>query len=317
MKRRWLKWLAIGGVIVALLMVVVFGTYPFLAVTAPSGADAVAVEGWIPEELMPEVKAEIDRRNYRSIYTTGSVRPFSYYIGVWGAIDMTLETPVSGELMLNVSGGGGAGYLMISGTDTLFKTTVTGEGRVFKVPLPGPVDHLRLVSTSTYLPPSEQDNIYVKYMSINSRNVHGLVSSIDFIHADGTRSPAWPTYADAAAASLIRLGIPSERITIAPASSGEASRTLASAEGFAQHAEQDGVVKADVLSLGVHARRSWKMYRKACGDRMEIGVIALHDPTAAPGEWWKDWRGWYKVMKEMAEVPLSTFFEATSPATQP
>ena len=87
-RTRVLVW----STIVALLLTAVFGTYPFLATTAPSGASAVAVEGWIPDEVMPEVKAEIDRRGYSTVYTTGTIRPFSYYVDVWGSLEMTSVT---------------------------------------------------------------------------------------------------------------------------------------------------------------------------------------------------------------------------------
>ena len=137
-----------------------------------------------------------------------------------------------------------------------------------------------------------------------------MIRSAEFISTDTSRAPAWPTYADASAAELHQLGISADRIVIAQATDPTVSRTLANAQGFALRARRDGVQQVDVLSLGVHARRSRKMYRKACGDDMTIGVIALRDPEAPPGEWWKSLHGWFKVVKEVAGVPVSTLFEA-------
>ena len=294
-----------------------FGAYPYLAVTAPVGASAVAVEGWIPDAMMPAVKAEIDRRGYASVYTTGTIRPFSYYLKKGEAIDVVLSGPVRGEVRMNVSGIGGAGFLLIAGTDTLINQLVTGEPHRYSTHLPNPVDHLRVVSFNTSVPPAELDNIFVNYLRISWVNVHEISRSVEFVHADSTRAQAWPTYAHASAAYLERLGISAERIIIAPAKDPTVSRTLANAQGFALRAKENGLGKVDVLSLGVHARRSRKMYRKACGDAMEVGVIALRDPEAPPGEWWKSLRGWFKVAKELAGVPVSSLFEAEEVESKP
>jgi|GEM_PF-516824 len=317
MTRRRTKRLLIWVVVLVLLLVPVFGTYRYLAITAPSGAHTVAVEGWIPDELMPTVKAEIDRRGYTTVYTTGTVRPFSYYLKNGEAIDIVLSTPVQGEVTLNVSGIGGAWFMLVTGIDTLMTTHVSGEARGFSTRLSEPVDHLRLISTSSYVPPALLDNIFVKYLRIDGVNVHRIARSVEFIHTDSTRAPAWPTYAHASAAHLERLGVEGERIIIAPALDPTMSRTLANAEGFALRAQQDHVRQVDVLSLGVHARRSRKLYQQACGEEVDVGVIALLDPAAAPGEWWKNPRGWYTVIKEMALVPLSSFLEVERTGEEP
>ncbi|MEO8588289.1 MAG: hypothetical protein ABI432_02885, partial [Flavobacteriales bacterium] len=152
--------------------------------------------------------------------------------------------------------------------------------------------------------------IYVKYMRVSGVNMHELVRSAEFVLADSTRVTAWPTYAHSSAAYLERLGIPADHIIIAPAIDPTVSRTLANAQGFAMRAKEDNVRRMDVLSLGVHARRSRKMYRMACGDGVTVGVISLPDPDAPPGAWWKSVHGWYKVVKEVAGVPVSSLFEA-------
>lgn len=314
--RRKKRLLVLLGVLL-ILLVLGFGAYPYLAVTAPVGANAAAVEGWIPDAMMPAVKAEIDQRGYSSVYTTGTIRPFTYYLKNEEAIDVVLSAPVRGEVRMNVSGIGGAGFMLIAGTDTLINQKVTGDPHRYSTHLPKAVDHLRLVSFNTSVPPAELDNIFVKYLRISWINVHEISRAVEFVYADSTRSPAWPTYAHASAAYLERLGISSEKIIIAPATDPTVSRTLANAQGFALRAKEHGLNKVDVISLGVHARRSRKMYRKACGDGIEVGVIALRDPEAPPGEWWKSVRGWFKVAKELAGVPVSSLFEAEEVAGEP
>jgi uncharacterized SAM-binding protein YcdF (DUF218 family) len=304
--KRALVFLCSGMALVALLT---FGLHPYLAITAPVGGEVAVVEGWIPEWMMPAVKEEIDKRGYTRIHTTGTLRPFTYYLYNGDGIAVRTREPIQGEVRINVSGLPQAGFLLIAGGDTLLAMQVGPHSQRYHTHLPVPVDSFVIRSTNAGHPPEDLYNIFVKYFTVGGSNIHQLASGTRLLRADGTAEPGWPTFAHSSAAFLEREGIPAGHLHIVPAAEGIERRTLANAVGFAKHAREKGIDRVDVISLGVHARRSRKMYRKACGKDVMVGVIAVPDPEVPRRSWWRRPVGWYRMVKEIIGVPASSLFE--------
>src|SRR5687767_1864092 len=76
--RRW-RWLLIAFIFPFVILISAVFIHPYLSITEPSGSKVAVVEGWIPKEMLPTVQAEILKRGYQKIYTTGTIRPFSYW----------------------------------------------------------------------------------------------------------------------------------------------------------------------------------------------------------------------------------------------
>ena len=84
-KERWgLSW---RGLLLALLIfvalgcVLVFGSYPFLAVSRPVKTDVLVVEGWVNEHSIAEAVKEFKTGGYKMVYTTGGpVTGIAHYI---------------------------------------------------------------------------------------------------------------------------------------------------------------------------------------------------------------------------------------------
>jgi hypothetical protein len=57
----------LGGVLVALL----FGIHPFLAISEPVGGRYMVVEGWLHDDAVPDVLGHLSNGDYRHIITTG------------------------------------------------------------------------------------------------------------------------------------------------------------------------------------------------------------------------------------------------------
>lgn len=302
--------LLIGGASGALLLFSLsVGIHPYLAVTDPVGASVAVVEGWIPEGLMPEVKAEIDRRGYTTVFTTGTERPCSYYLYNGEALLVVLEEPVQGEVRINVSGLPQAGFRLMADQDTLIDHGVASYGQRFSTHMPRPADTIVVQTYNAGDVPDDMYNAYVKYLTVGGTNVHALPAGHWLVQRDSTRVPGTPTFAHASAGFLLNEGIPADHLIVAPAATGQESRTLANALGFATLARDMAITKVDVISLGVHARRSRKMFRKACGSGMEVGVIALPDPEVPRSTWWRSPKGWVRMMKEVVGVPASSLID--------
>ncbi len=293
---RFLLWLVAGPA--SILVAMLAAAHPYLAITKRSGGDVLVVEGWMEPMQLREVPHWTDSLHYRHIYTTGSVRPFAYYLKAGESIEVRFADPQQGRVALNVAGVPGARFVLVADEDTLMAQDVE----------PGPVDlltdreiharRLRIASIHEGSSTSNNDNIFIRYLRINGENVHLLQDTVVLIHRDGTAEPAWPTYAHKCAHDLRMLGTKAE-ITTVPAYGRPNSRSWANASWFAVRARSDGITACDVITVGVHARRSRALYRRACGPGVDVGVIALEDPDCPRRGWWWKRTGWSLMLKEI------------------
>lgn len=99
----------------------------------------------------------------------------------------------------------------------------------------------------------------------------------------------WKDYAERGALYLAAHGLADATIDAVPAPASAQDRTFLSAVVVREWAARrrlrlDAV---DLLSVGVHARRSRMMFRAAFGPAVEVGVIAAHPGLHDPQRWWK------------------------------
>ncbi len=61
-----------------------------------------------------------------------------------------------------------------------------------------------------------------------------------------------------------------------------------------------GVKRLNVLTRGVHARRSRLLFKKAFGNEVEIGIIAVPDSAYDASHWWRYSEGVKEIVSEGA-----------------
>jgi len=297
MKRgQFLLWLVAGPV--AILGAMLTAAHPYLAITERSGGDVLVVEGWMEQQPLQEVPRWTDSLRYRRVYTTGSVRPFAYYLKAGEAIEARFDTPVQGRIAVNVAGVPGARVLLIADGDTVLAADVEPMHADLLTDREIRARRLRIASIHAGSSGMDNDNIFIRYLRINGENVHRTQDTAVFIHPDGTEEAAWPTYAHKCAARLRKLGVRTEIIAV-PTYGHPDSRSWANANHFAVRARADGITACDVMTMGVHARRSRALYRRACGPGVDVGVIALDDPACPRDGWWRMGTGWMLMLKEI------------------
>ena len=169
-------------------------------------------------------------------------------------------------------------------------------------------DHLRIVAREGK-DPGTVAQIFVRSMAIQGVNVNLLQHRSWFTRPHDAPEPAWPTYAHSARSALIGLGVPAGRITAVPAYGRPRSRSWGNAQAFGVQARTDGITAFDVATVGVHARRSHKLFQAAAGSAVQVGVIALTDPYCTKDNWWKSIRGWYTMLKEVLGAPEADVVE--------
>jgi hypothetical protein len=302
--RRIFRWFLVLALFPVVFFLVALALHPYLSQTGPTDADVAVVEGWIPAGLMPAVKKEIERRGYRKIYTTGTIRPFSYWLKEHDAITVELPEPMEGGVRIVAAGLPGARLLVIADEDTVMVRQVTGDIATYWAHPARPVRTLLLRPFQSSAP-GDAVVIYLHDLAVGGQDVHEFLRSIKIELGDGRIENGRPTFAHHAAYLLQELGIAPERITPVPADAAIGQRTAGNAQAFAIKARADGVKAFDVISMGVHARRSRNVFQRACGDDVVVGVISLPDPQAPPDRWWRKRIGWIRLLKELVGLPVA------------
>lgn len=96
------------------------------------------------------------------------------------------------------------------------------------------------------------------------------------------------TFAALAKASLVKMGIPQDSIVTLPTPYTLKDRTYNSAfevkHWFDDHPQY---TKANIITVGVHSRRSYEVFRKVLPNSIELGVISVSYDEYEPETWWK------------------------------
>lgn len=306
------RWIGIAAlVLVAAIWWTITRLHDHLAVTAPSGARTAVVEGWMPRDRMPALVQLLKEEGYDRIYVTGTTRLFAYYLEQDQALRVDFPGPTGGELLVNASGIDGSRLLLLTANDTLMDLTLSGTPTAYRGTLPKGARSLLLRSLHPRTLEPGTKNLFVKELLLNGTNAHALASTCALIRADSTVLPAAPTFAEWGAWLLNEGGIPAERTVAVPATVNGPGRTLANARAFAARAQADGLTAVDLISLGVHARRSQRVYQDACGKGVRVGVRALEDPDTPREGWWRSSLGTVRVLKELVGIPATEVLEGS------
>ncbi len=302
MKRaRFFLWLVAGPL--AILACILAVAHPYLAITRMSGGDVLVVEGWLPPEQLKQA-ADIARKgHYAHVYTTGSVRPSSYYLRLHEALELHLVPRQAVPLKLNVSGTTGAGFTLTADSTVLLNEQVAAQGSTYQVTVPAGAKQLRVLATNQRAMDLNENCIFIKRVVLDRKDVHRQPDSLFVADSYGHLQNGSPTYAHEARSRLIALGLPAEQVTAVPSWGRPDSRSWANANYFNVQAQQDGIKAFDIVTLGVHARRSMQLFQSACGDQVKVGVISLPDPLCPRRGWWRTTVGWYRMLKEIAGSP--------------
>lgn len=111
-----------------------------------------------------------------------------------------------------------------------------------------------------------------------------------------------PLFVELAAAELVRLGVPAERIEVAR---GAALGTYSEAGTLRRYAESRGLRSVLFVTSAYHSRRAWWSLRRAFdGSGIEIGIDAVARGAQTPSSysWWLSSRGWREITSEYAKL---------------
>jgi hypothetical protein len=99
----------------------------------------------------------------------------------------------------------------------------------------------------------------------------------------------YKTFAELGAAILVKMGVNSSVVEAVPAPSVRRDRTYVSALALKDRLQQQmtGVTGINLVSVGVHARRSHLLFQKVFKNDLRVGIIAIEDRNYVNERWWK------------------------------
>ncbi len=110
----------------------------------------------------------------------------------------------------------------------------------------------------------------------------------------------YKTYAEIGVATLLRMGLAKDVIEAIPAPAVLRDRTHASAKALKSLLIQQAASNSNInlVSIGLHARRSQLLFQQAFGEFSRVGVIAIENQEYDPTHWWVSSEGVRTVINE-------------------
>lgn len=127
------------------------------------------------------------------------------------------------------------------------------------------------------------------------------------------------SFAELARDFLVRRGVPEEAVTAVPTPASAQDRSFLSAVMLREWAARKGarLEALDLLSSGVHSRRSRMLYRIAFEPDVRIGILAARSGAYNPAAWWKTSVGAKTVLSEtISLIWTRLFFRPGEPGSQ-
>lgn len=115
----------------------------------------------------------------------------------------------------------------------------------------------------------------------------------------GSQLAQYRTYAELTAARLLQMGFEAEQVVAVPCEAVDRDRTHATALALREWlANHPGVNRANLVTKGPHARRSFIIFRGVLPDTFELGVCAVPPRDYDPERWWASSSGFRAVVSE-------------------
>lgn len=297
--------------ILVVCAIVLYSLQPYLSMNAPIGKGALVVEGWMPAPYFTDVANVYRNGNYDKLVTTGTIRPCSYYLKDNECI--VLSSPISEgnhEFTIEASGVSGAKLAIVEKGDTLFQTSLSSDNQMYRFLGSKPLgDSLEILAYSTVSNDWNTQIVFIKNLELRplkngipddwAIEAHTFYGKVHHIDRYGMVTDGTPYYSDQAKKHLLANGIePTDIMVVRASECGIIGHTLCNAQAFGELFRNDAFEAAELVTLGVHARRSFLNYRSQ-STGIEWGVVSIPDSTCTSSNWMKSRLGRYKVLKEM------------------
>jgi hypothetical protein len=278
----------------------------FLSESHKVEANMLIIEGWLPEAAIEMIKSEVQNDKYDLILTAGIQSPeldFSMvamngYLIFYPAFLKTAGEDTADHLIevtaKSKMGGIYKSHFNFYVNDSLVADFNADEKpRKFGIKWTGPlkdIDSIAFQFTNDMVDENGDRNLYVKEITIdnqltipyqyNSVFDIGLIGGTDRIVND------YQSHPQIIRNKLIAGGIDSSSVVAITGKRTGINRTLVSALAVRKwlRSTKPDVTGINVVSMGIHSRRTWLTYRKVLGKSSRTGIISLPGHATSENE---------------------------------
>jgi hypothetical protein len=307
-KRRILIALVIVPFITAGLLIFIFicqdSIVNYLSSTHKIKADILLYEGWLPETAVEVAINEFKTNDYNLIITTGlksddldfCMVPMNGYLIFYPASDLFKDEQIRIHLIEILAhskmGGKYSSHFNFYVNDSLTAEFIADEKeRKYSIKWTGAlkdIDSVMVHFDDDYLDEGGDKNLYVKEIIIDNNIIipYKFNSVYDVGRLGGTNRIIndYDTHGELSRNIIIRNGINSSSVVAVTGGRANINRTIKSALAFRNWLKtyDDKSDEINIISMGIHSRRTLVTYKSILGKKVKIGIISLPE-SEKPG----------------------------------
>ncbi|YAF96549.1 MAG: YdcF family protein [Nodularia sp. CChRGM 3473] len=137
---------------------------------------------------------------------------------------------------------------------------------------------------------------FAEFKSGSYQYILTLGSSVE----QGSYLVEYKNFAEIAAATLNKMGVPQDKLVTIPTPDVIKDRTNASAVALLQKISDANlpIKSINLVTSDAHAHRSWLIFRNVLAPKIQVGIIAAEPSNYDPNNWWNSSEGVRTIISE-------------------
>jgi len=161
---------------------------------------------------------------------------------------------------------------------------------------PGTIKSLSVCFDNDLDAPLVDRNLFVQSVQINDEMIIADQINTHIIPENSADFFGFESEAELTGQYLRAIGVEGSKISTISFSAGNSMQTLTAAKVFSNWLKENKCMEINLVSSGVHSRRTWFTYNKIVGDQTETGIICVNKLKYDKNNWWKSFEGiWYVI----------------------
>ena len=271
----------------------------FLAKNDPVDANLLIIDGWLPETGVEMVIKEAKKNNYNLIIPVGvnssetdyCLMGMNGYLIFYPGLDLSVNEDYANHiievLVHSEMGGKYSTHCNFFVNDSLVTDFIVGmKPEKIAIHWKGSlkdIDSLMVNFDNDYLDENGDRNLYVREIIIDNKTVipyqfHSIFDKGSLGGKDRIVSN-YKSHPEILRNKLINSGIDSLKVFPITGKRTNINRTLTSALAFRKWLKSSGIKVSgiNIITVSIHARRTWMTYRRVLDKSYKIGIISLPD----------------------------------------